>query len=921
MSENSNRSPESIPLSRSPEAERDFIQQKVEDRKRELSEKSGIESPVSEEDLILEQVGEYKKREFSEVIHPDTVLDEIELNKIVLDLSPEEHDDQMQELISLVKNKGIKNALRVVDKMKSPHIQDDFHRFLVAYVKKGYSDGVGRRSEFGRELNMVLFEVTARRSVKNEDRGRDLKTIISSMEQFYTGMLSVKNSEAGLPQFSIELALENIGSNFVFYVAVPRDRRELFEKQLLGVFPDATLVEKKDDYNIFNPEGVVAGSYASLKKRHIFPIRTYDEFDLDPLNSVLNSFSKVDHEGEGVAIQIVVKPKGGEDIMNKYSRALNKIRNGESSHKALDIPKSFVGEVAKEFKYLFLDILKPKKKDAAPTENKIDEAMIENIQRKTSSPLVWSNMRILASSRTKKEAEDILYNIESSFNQFERGSGGNRFSFNRMTGSKLNRLAKDFSFRRFRNDRALALNLKEISTFMHFQTEGLESATQLKQNYTTTAPAPTDMSKDGVLLGVNRHRGEEKEIRITEEDRLRHFYVIGQTGTGKSTLLKNMITQDIQRGDGVCMIDPHGSDLDDVLATVPKERIDDVIYFDPADTERPMGLNMLEYDQNSPEQKTFVVNELFAIFDKLFDLKSTGGPMFEQYFRNSALLVMEDPESGNTLLEVSRVLADEEFRKYKLSRCNNVVVKQYWEKVAQKAGGEASLANIVPYITSKFDVFLSNDIIRPIVLQHKSSFNFREIMDNKKILLINLSKGRLGDLNSHLLGLILVGKILLSALSRGTDGRNLPTFYLHIDEFQNVTTDSISVILSEARKYRLSLTVAHQYIAQLEDNIRDSVIGNVGSMAAFRVGATDAEYLEKQFSPPFSVQDLLNVQNRNSYLRMLVNGHPTDPFSVATLPPPEAVIENIDAVKKLSALKYGRPREEVEQEINSRYQL
>jgi hypothetical protein len=335
-----------------------------------------------------------------------------------------------------------------------------------------------------------------------------------------------------------------------------------------------------------------------------------------------------------------------------------------------------------------------------------------------------------------------------------------------------------------------------------------------------------------------------------------------------------------------------------------------------------MALNMLEYDARFPEQKTFVVNEMLSIFNKLFDMKTAGGPMFEQYFRNSVLLVMEDPESGNTLLDVSRVLANKAFREMKISKCKNPIVVQFWKEVAEKAGGEASLANIVPYITSKFDVFLSNDIMRPIIAQETSTINFREIMDNKKILLVNLSKGRLGDINANLIGLILVGKILMAALSRvdvvGT-GKVLPPFYLYIDEFQNITTSSISTILSEARKYKLSLNIAHQFIAQLDEKIKDSVFGNVGSIAAFRVGAEDAEYLEKQLSPVFTAKDIMSIDNYNAYLKMLANGRPVKPFNIETLPPPNGDKSKVESIKTLSHLKYGKNRALIEEEVMAKY--
>jgi type IV secretory pathway TraG/TraD family ATPase VirD4 len=294
--------------------------------------------------------------------------------------------------------------------------------------------------------------------------------------------------------------------------------------------------------------------------------------------------------------------------------------------------------------------------------------------------------------------------------------------------------------------------------------------------------------------------------------------------------------------------------------------------------------------------------------------------MFEQYFRNAVLLTIDHPESGSTLVDVSRVLSNKTFRDLKLSKCTNPLVTQFWTEVASKAGGEASLANIVPYIVSKFDNFLANDIMRPVIAQEKSSFNFRELMDSKKILLVNLSKGRLGDINANLIGLILVGKILMAALSRvDSIGKDLPPFYLYIDEFQNITTDSIATILSEARKYKLSLNIAHQFIAQLDDKTKNAVFGNVGSLAVFRVGAEDAEYLEKQLSPVFTAKDIMNIDNYNAYVKMLAKGLPQKPFNIRVPAPEKGRAEIIEKLKELSYLSFGRARADVESEIMAKY--
>jgi hypothetical protein len=356
------------------------------------------------------------------------------------------------------------------------------------------------------------------------------------------------------------------------------------------------------------------------------------------------------------------------------------------------------------------------------------------------------------------------------------------------------------------------------------------------------------------------------------------------------------------------------------MECIPKERAEDVIYFDPSDIGRPFGLNMMEYDEKYPEQKTFVINEMISIFDKLYDLKQTGGPMFEQYMRNAMLLVMDSPETGSTLMEVPRVFRDVSFRKDKIKRCKDMTVVDFWEKEAEKAGGDASMENISPYINSKLTTFISNDMMRPIIAQQHSTINFRQVMDEGKILLVNLSKGKIGEINSHLLGMVIVGKLLMSALSRvDIPESERKDFYLYIDEFQNFTTDSISSILAEARKYKLCLTIAHQFIGQLSEEISKAVFGNVGSMSAFRVGSEDAEFLEKQFAPVFDANDLINIDNYQCYSKLLVNNQSTEPFNMKTYPPTKCDGDVREALKSLSRYKYGRSREIVDAEIEERF--
>lgn len=908
----------------SPQEELDYLRGEVAKHEKGLLEKG---EAVPREEIITDKIIDYKNTKPEEVLQPDYQLKNKEVESIVLDLSPEEHDTKIEELVGILQTKGLMNTLSIIDQLKDAHLDDDFHRFLVQYIKAGLPlDGKKEKSPLFKSLKMTLFEISLPQAKEEEGKQKNLKELISKMEQFYAGMLSVSGEIDGPDYFSIELANANKSEEFVFYISVPDTKKGLFEKQILSIFSEAKIFEKKDDYNIFNEQGSSVGSFAVQNSNPIYPLKTYEQFDYDPLNIILNSFSKLKNDGEGAGIQIIFKPVG-EKYTSFYKKALKDFSKGMKLKEAINMDRlTFLGEtkkVLKEFAGGLVSDKKDKEKEKGLADQKsleMDKSIIENLNNKISTPTVETNIRIIASSKTESEALSILSDLESAFNQFEN-TGSNKISFKRLEGKDLRQFFREFSFRVFNDREILPLNIREITTMMHLPENDIRGTSQLKQSKAGSGQAPLDLQKIGISLGKNIHRNIETEIFMSPEDRLRHMYVIGQTGTGKTTLLKQMIRQDILNGDGVCMIDPHGSDIQDVLSYIPKERLEDLIYFDPSNISRPMGLNMLEYDIRFPEQKTFVVNEMLSIFNKLFDMKTAGGPMFEQYFRNSVMLVLEDPTSGNTLLDVSRVLSNKQFRDLKISKCKNPLVIQFWKEIAEKAGGEASLANIVPYIVSKFDVFLQNDIMRPIIAQEKSSFNFREIMDSKKILLVNLSKGRLGDINANLLGLIIVGKILMAALSRVDSlGKDLAPFYLYIDEFQNITTDSISTIFSEARKYKLSLTVAHQFIAQLEEKIRDSVFGNVGSIASFRVSSEDAEYLEKQFAPVFSAKDLMSVDNLNCYIKMLSSGRPVKPFSLFVPFPPRGDGALIDKIKELSYLKYGRDRELVEQEIMKKYE-
>jgi hypothetical protein len=895
------------PKFKSPEEEIAFLRARISEREQQIE---GTGGNADREKLTTEAIEAYKQADAKDILHESRVLPEHKVEELVLKLKPESHDRKMEELLGILMDQGIKTALDVVDALHNPHVDSDFHRFLVQYLHatKGIP-GLREGGPFWNGINMKLFEITLPEEDKESTKG--YKEFIKAMEQFYAGMLNVGGANNPLRKYyTLEIAISNKENQVMFYASIPSDKVDLFEKQVLGFYQDAKLREITDDYNIFIEDGYAFGSYAKLGETEVYPIKIHEEIEHDPMNAIVNAFSKLKETGEGASIQFTIVP-AGEKLVKEFSHVLFRVKDEKiRAREAVKQMHSVARETFHVVKGLF--------KTESSEEKEANQKDVENIQNKLKSTVVYTGIRIVASASTKERSKDIVRDIESAFNQFNEPMA-NRIDWHRVETDEAGQFLRDYSYRQMRDEELMPLNLKELASVFHFPI-GVSGTPQLKQAKAATAPIPLEMKSEGIFLGQNEFRGQYKDVFMAREDRVRHFYAIGQTGTGKTTFLKNMIIQDIANGDGVCFIDPHGSDIQDILGNIPKERIDDVIYFDPAYMDRPMGLNMLEYDVKYPEQKTFVVNELLAIFNKLFDMKTAGGPAFEQYFRNSALLVMEDPDSGMTLLEIGRVLADKEFRDLKLSRCKNPIIKQFWNN-AEQTSGEQSLANFVPYVTNKFDVFISNDIMRPVVAQEKSVFNFRDIMDNRKILLVNLAKGRLGDINANLIGLILVGKITMAALSRvDILGKGeVHDFYLYIDEFQNVTTDSIATILSEARKYRLSLNIAHQYIEQLDEKIKNAVFGNVGSMAIHRVSAENAEVFAKQLEPTFTAQDILKLENLNCYVKMLVGGMPVKPFNSHTPFPPKGNVDMIEKLKELSYLKYGRAREEVEEEIMSRY--
>ncbi|MBI2410092.1 hypothetical protein HYV30_03585 [Candidatus Kaiserbacteria bacterium] len=927
---------EATPPLTTPEAELAYLREQVARKEAELRQGAADQAPEAERVRIISETIHEHTSAPEKILAPEYRLPASEQKSRAETLRAEFElggsDGAIQALQKTLEEKGIKNALAVMEGLHDAHVTDDFHRYLVRYVGEGLQvPNTDEKAPRFRALKMELYAIALPETSnqKPETRNKPLKELVSSMEQLYAGLLSIGNASGAEPNyFALELAIPADSPHLQFYAAVPRGKRDLFEKQLLGIFPDAHLTLEPRDYNIFAQGGTSLAATAKLAAHPALPLTMYTEFDYDPINVITNAFAKIEHTGEGAALQIIVEPRGERHVAH-YRKILNALRKGEKHSSAFSMPETALGAFARDMgRALFSSKPKDVEKAKQTETRQIDanKTFIELVEKKIATPIVGTTIRLVVSSGNERKAEQALGELEAAFNQFAN-TQGNRFTFERAGPRNVQGVCEDFSFR-LPSPSALPLSLRELTSLYHFPPAGLESAPHLKQARFTHAPAPLEIGfltgqapAGAVLLGKNTYRGVETPIHLSAEDRLRHLYVIGQTGTGKTGLLKSMIIQDIKNGEGCCFIDPHGSDILDILASVPPARYQDVIYFDPADLSRPFSLNFLEYDLSRPEQKTFIVNELLMIFRRLYgDVPESMGPAFEQYFRNATQLVLEDPTSGSTILDIARVLSNSEFRRLKLSRSMNPIINQFWQEIATKAEGEASLANIVPYITNKFDDFTANDFIRPIVGQQQSSFKFREVMDTRKILLINLSKGRLGEKNANLIGLIIVGKLFMAALSRADSPRAAHApFYLYMDEFHNVTTDSIPGILSEARKYKLALAMAHQFLNQIDEKTRNAVFGNVGNMAVFRVGEEDAEFFAKQFAPVFEALDFVNIENFNAYVKILAAGVPQKPFDLKTPAPEKGNPEQIDALVHLSAQTYGRDRATVETMIRERY--
>lgn len=789
---------------------------------------------------------------------------------------------------------------------------------------------IKKRKDFYKSLNFVFLQVLIPKKESKDDMERErdqtgeIRKVVGVAEHFFQTLYGIEDS--GWFENSSFLSLEYIATDgeIKFYVGCPRDLQKLIEKQITSFYPEA-LVEETEAPILFKEGAKNETAYIRAEKDFHFPIKTYQKFESsDPINNILNSLSNAsDENGESAAIQIMIRP--ADNNWQKNSRKLSKeLAEGKTSISWWN-PISILGG----FFRLMVSGAEESKDGGSSSGDGESQETTKAIEEKADKSGFETIIRCVTSSQNRRTAKANMSSLLNSFAQYGTPSlnsltsnDAQKYHFSRDL--IYNMLLRTFK-KTWARQKKMILTSDEIASLFHFPHIKYNNIPNVKwQNYKIVRP-PSNIPKEGTLLGHSHYRGEKIPIYMKNEDRFRHFYVIGQTGTGKSSIFQSMIRQDFRAGKGVCIIDPHGSLVESVLPFVPKDRVDDVIIFDPSDLERPMGLNLLE--AKTPEEQDMVALDAMNIMIKMFN-EETFGPRIQDYFRNGVLTLMADP-NGGAMTDIVRLFTDDAFQRTKVKHVTNPVVKSFWTKQMASTGAREK-QEMIPYFSAKFGAFVTNSMMRNIIGQTKSAFDFATVMDQNKILLMNLSKGMTGEVNSKLLGLIIVSKIQVAALRRQkelTGGRKPEDFFLYIDEFQNYVTDAIESILSEARKYRLSLHLAHQYISQIDNgqqkggtNLKDAVFGNIGTMMSFKIGAQDSEYMAKEFAPVFTDQDLINIDKYKAVMKLSIDTQPSRPFSITPLNPylEEGDAKVATALKQISRLTYARSKKFVEKEIFAR---
>ncbi|MDP7477209.1 MAG: type IV secretion system DNA-binding domain-containing protein [Candidatus Peribacteraceae bacterium] len=791
-----------------------------------------------------------------------------------------------------------------------------------------------------REEDMVFLQLVMPKKEGKEDKehtseqfstGQDFKEILGVMDHLYQSLYGIYNTRysrfiKGQDFFSVEYAA--LGGEILFFIVCPRHIVHLIEKQLTSFYPEI-IINEVEDYNIFTEDSHVAAQTLLPAQNYSFTFKTYQELKSDPLNAISNAFSKLS-EDEGAAVQFVIRPAAGgwqKKLQKAATKMINPRKDRVNWYNPVAWLSAFFSLLTSSEAKEVVDVQQEEMTGKRVTQ--VQEERSKILDEKATNPGYHCVVRTVGSSETQAKAESVLAGIISAFAQFDTVRGN---SFKRPHIVRKGMIVQQFirrsprrTFRQWIMYPKMLVGTSELASFFHLPNIKYNKIDMIKWQDYKLAPAPKDLPNEGLYLGNNTIRGEKKKIFMTNEDRFRHFYIIGQTGTGKSSSIQLMARQDFHNGKGLCVVDPHGSLIEDLLPYIPRDRADDVIYFNPADTERPMGLNILEAD--TPEEQDLVALDAMNMMVKMFG-EEIFGPRIQDYFRNGCLTLMADQEDGGAITDLVKLFTDDEWQKYKVSKVTNPIVRAFWEKQMAQTG-QREKQEMIPYFAAKFGQFYTNALIRNIVGQTKSAFDISKCMSEGKILLMNLSKGLVGDINAQLLGMIAVSKIQVAAMRRQRQDKEArKDFFLYIDEFQNFVTPSIESILSEARKYRLGLILAHQYIDQLEKDsklsgavsLKGAIFGNVGSMMFYKIGPQDAEVCAKEMAPVFSEQDLINIDSFRGAMKLSVNNQPSRPFSIEvprpwldkTFPKDEQAAE---AMKQLSRLTYGRQKDFVDREI------
>ncbi|MEA2020402.1 MAG: type IV secretion system DNA-binding domain-containing protein [Patescibacteria group bacterium] len=738
-----------------------------------------------------------------------------------------------------------------------------------------------------------------------------------SAEQMFASLHGLLRLTPGIQEhISFEIAASSAG--IYFYTWVPEHLTDFVKSQIFAQYPNAE-IEEADDYTeeLDDLGKSLSGAKIELAKSHIFSIKTFPDFDVDPLAAITGALSEVGEEDQ-VWIQILLRPipdvwqQEGYDYIDAVRSGVGgpALSLGEISEGVMNGVISILTDIPTMIFYPGREVEVEEGGGVQLTPSQQTE--IQAVEEKMSRVGFETAIRLIAIGSTPEKSESLLRSASASFKQF---STANLNSFTRSSvGGNPDEFLENYRTRKFPEDWVYILNTGELASVFHLPNVSVETPSLAWSRYKKGEP-PLDLpiaGEDVTYLGLTTFRDRMVRFGIKREDRPRHIYSIGKTGVGKTTLFENMAIQDMRAGEGVAFIDPHGESIDRLLDFVPEERIDDVVLFNPADKEFPLGFNMLELQD--PDQKSLIASGLIDVFRKRFSF--SWGPRLEHILRNCVLTLLEVPRT--TLLGVTRLLQDKNYRNYIVYKIDDPIVKRFWEdEFKGMLSNNRLVTEAIAPIQNRLGQFLASPTIRNIVGQPHSSFDLTKIMNERKIFLVNLSKGKLGVDDSEILGSMLVSRMQFEAMRRvNIPEESRPNFYLYVDEFQNFASGSFASILSEARKYHLCLNITHQYVAQLPEEMQDAVFGNVGTIISFALGAPDAKVLAEEFTPVFTEEDLISLEKYHVYLELMIDGMTSPPFSAVTFPLNEEYrTGNRNTIIERSREKYARGKSAVSEAI------